>query len=110
MTFFLLLQGSEKANCLDLISSFSFGTLMHQLTLKSISFTSLFCRIMMLSSCGILWEMRRKNLRGKKTEPNIRKDCPIILNTSLNIRGEPVVNDRADADRFQQRYNVKVCS
>jgi len=36
--------------------------------------------------------------------------CPMLLNTSLNIRGEPVVNDRADADRFEKLYNVKVCS
>ncbi len=36
--------------------------------------------------------------------------CPMLLNTSLNIRGEPVVNDRADADRFEQLYSVKVCS
>ena len=36
--------------------------------------------------------------------------CPMLLNTSLNIRGEPMVNDRADADRFEQLYNVKVCS
>ena len=36
--------------------------------------------------------------------------CPMLLNTSLNIRGEPMVNDRADADRFEQMYNVKVCS
>ena len=36
--------------------------------------------------------------------------CPMLLNTSLNIRGEPVVNDRADADRFEQLYGVKVCS
>jgi carbamoyltransferase len=36
--------------------------------------------------------------------------CPMLLNTSLNIRGEPMVNDRADADRFQQLYSVKVCS
>ena len=36
--------------------------------------------------------------------------CPMLLNTSLNIRGEPMVNDRADADRFQQCYGVKVCS
>ena len=36
--------------------------------------------------------------------------CPILLNTSLNIRGEPMVNDRADADRFEQAYGVKVCS
>ena len=37
-------------------------------------------------------------------------DCPMLLNTSLNIKGEPMVNDRKDADRFEQRYNVKVCS
>ena len=37
-------------------------------------------------------------------------DCPMLLNTSLNIRGEPMVNDRSDADRFEQLYGVKVCS
>lgn len=36
--------------------------------------------------------------------------CPMLLNTSLNIRGEPMVNDRADADRFELLYNIKVCS
>ena len=36
--------------------------------------------------------------------------CPMLLNTSLNIRSEPMVNDRADADRFEQLYGVKVCS
>jgi carbamoyltransferase len=36
--------------------------------------------------------------------------CPMLLNTSLNIRGEPMVNDRADADRFELLYGVRVCS
>jgi carbamoyltransferase len=36
--------------------------------------------------------------------------CPMLLNTSLNIRGEPMVNDRADADRFEHLYGVRVCS
>jgi carbamoyltransferase len=36
--------------------------------------------------------------------------CPMLLNTSLNIRGEPMVNDRADADRFEKLYGVTVCS
>ena len=36
--------------------------------------------------------------------------CPILLNTSLNIRGEPMVNDRKDADRFEQLYGVRVYS
>lgn len=36
--------------------------------------------------------------------------CPMLLNTSLNIRGEPMVNDRTDADRFEDLYGVKVHS
>jgi len=36
--------------------------------------------------------------------------CPMLLNTSLNIRGEPMVNDRSDADRFESLYGVKVLS
>jgi carbamoyltransferase len=36
--------------------------------------------------------------------------CPMLLNTSLNVRGEPMVHDRADADRFENLYNVKVFS
>jgi carbamoyltransferase len=36
--------------------------------------------------------------------------CPMLLNTSLNIRGEPMVNDRADANRFEYEYGVKVFS
>ena len=35
-------------------------------------------------------------------------DCPMLLNTSLNIKGEPMVNDRADADRFEKKYKIKV--
>lgn len=33
---------------------------------------------------------------------------PMLLNTSLNIRGRPMVNDRHDADLFEQKYGVKV--
>jgi carbamoyltransferase len=40
----------------------------------------------------------------------VMTDCPMLLNTSLNIRGEPMVNDRFDADRFELRYGVKVVS
>jgi carbamoyltransferase len=36
--------------------------------------------------------------------------CPMLLNTSLNIRGEPMVNNRHDADRFENLYGVKVMS
>lgn len=36
--------------------------------------------------------------------------CPMLLNTSLNIRGEPMVNTREDAYRFEDIYQIKVCS
>ena len=36
--------------------------------------------------------------------------CPMLLNTSLNVKGQPMVNDRQDADRFQKIYNIKVLS
>jgi len=36
--------------------------------------------------------------------------CPMLLNTSLNVRGEPMVNDRDDADRFENLYGIKVLS
>ena len=34
--------------------------------------------------------------------------CPMLLNTSLNIKGQPMVNDIKDAQDFEHRYNVKV--
>jgi len=36
--------------------------------------------------------------------------CPMLLNTSLNVRGYPMVNTRRDADRFEQLYDIKVMS
>ena len=36
--------------------------------------------------------------------------CPMLLNTSLNIRGRPMVNDARDAARWQRRYGVRVFS
>ena len=34
--------------------------------------------------------------------------CPMVLNTSLNIKGQPIVNDERDASDFEDRYGVKV--
>ena len=36
--------------------------------------------------------------------------CPMLLNTSLNIKGKPMVNNKTDAKEFQEYYGVKVCS
>ena len=34
--------------------------------------------------------------------------CPMLLNTSLNIKGEPMVDTEEDAERWHNRYGVKV--
>jgi len=34
--------------------------------------------------------------------------CPMLLNTSLNIRGKPMVNNRSQADDFEREYGIKV--
>jgi carbamoyltransferase len=34
--------------------------------------------------------------------------CPMLVNTSLNIKGKPIVNDEQDAIDFSEHYGVKV--
>jgi carbamoyltransferase len=34
--------------------------------------------------------------------------CPMLLNTSLNIKGKPMVNDHADAKNFERQYKIRV--
>ena len=37
-----------------------------------------------------------------------RTGCPMLLNTSLNIKGEPLVNDIDDAKKFEKKHNIPV--
>ena len=34
--------------------------------------------------------------------------CPMLLNTSLNIKGQPICNDWSHGKEFERKYNVKV--
>jgi len=34
--------------------------------------------------------------------------CPMVLNTSLNIKGHPIVNTKQDGFQFSKKYDVKV--
>ena len=34
--------------------------------------------------------------------------CPMLLNTSLNIKGKPIVNNLTDAQEFATIYKIKV--
>ena len=42
------------------------------------------------------------------TEFHKKTGCPMLLNTSLNIKGQPIVNDEEDAKAFAKHYGVKV--
>ena len=39
-----------------------------------------------------------------------RTGCPMLLNTSLNIKGKPMVNDEKDCKDWEETYKVKVFS
>ena len=41
-------------------------------------------------------------------EWKLQTGCPMLLNTSLNIKGQPIVNDVEDGKAFAERYGVKV--
>ena len=54
---------------------------------------------------------------SKQDNPGFRKlleqwyaetGCPMLLNTSLNIKGKPIVNTTSDAKDFEKMYGVKV--
>jgi carbamoyltransferase len=38
----------------------------------------------------------------------VKTGCPMLLNTSLNIKGEPMVNDHADAKNWTAKYGLPV--
>jgi carbamoyltransferase len=39
-----------------------------------------------------------------------RTGCPMLLNTSLNIKGKPMVNTKEDAKEWERQYGVRVFS
>ena len=38
----------------------------------------------------------------------MRTGCPMLLNTSLNIKGQPLVHDEQDALEFERLHNIRV--
>ena len=50
----------------------------------------------------------RSGIRQLLEKWYVMTGCPMLLNTSLNVRGEPMVNDINDAHRFENKYGIRV--
>jgi carbamoyltransferase len=48
------------------------------------------------------------NLHAILTRFYQKSGCPMLLNTSLNVKGEPLINSWADAIRFQEATGIKI--
>ena len=53
-------------------------------------------------------ERQHPELYDLLTKWHAKTGCPMLLNTSLNIKGEPMVDTEQDAQRWHNRYGVKV--
>ena len=42
------------------------------------------------------------------TKWNDATGCPILLNTSLNIKGQPMINDKSQTKNWEDTYNIRV--
>ena len=51
--------------------------------------------------------VRSGNMRKILEEWYEQTGCPMLLNTSLNIKGKPIVNTWDDAENFMRKYGVK---
>jgi len=50
----------------------------------------------------------RSGIRQLLEKWYVMTNCPMLLNTSLNVRGEPIVNTVDDARRFETTYGIRV--
>ena len=49
------------------------------------------------------------DLHKLPTEFHKKTGCPMLLNTSLNIKGQPIVNDEEDAKALQTLWGKGTC-
>jgi len=66
------------------------------------------CHVDGSSRVQTLNEEQNPRIFAVLTEFYRRTGCPILLNTSLNIKGEPLVDSWEDAMQFQSKYNITI--
>ena len=60
------------------------------------------------SRCQVVKKDCQSILRQILEEYYERTGVPMLLNTSLNIKGQPMLNDEQDVKEWQSKYNVRI--
>jgi carbamoyltransferase len=60
------------------------------------------------SRCQVVKKDCQSILRQILEEYYERTGVPMLLNTSLNIKGQPMLNDEQDVEKWQSKYNVRI--
>jgi carbamoyltransferase len=100
---------SEHADVWFRIGRFDYGYMQYAVQTKLSSLMQAACHVDGTARVQVV-KPDGSNLRQILEAWYARTGSPMLINTSLNIRGQPMVNDRKDADLFQDTYNVKVIS
>jgi carbamoyltransferase len=66
------------------------------------------CHVDNTSRVQTVSEKENPGFYGLINEFYKKTGCPMLLNTSLNIKGQPIVNTEKHAREFEEHYNVKV--
>ena len=64
--------------------------------------------IVHLDGTSRLQEVTEEPQRTLLQEWKKETGCPMLLNTSLNVKGEPIVNTEEDARNFEKKTGVRV--
>ncbi|MBV9576795.1 MAG: hypothetical protein JO149_09250, partial [Gammaproteobacteria bacterium] len=66
------------------------------------------CHVDGSSRVQTLREEQNKSLYKLLTQFYIATGCPVLLNTSLNVKGEPLANTWQDIQRFAKLHNIQI--
>lgn len=66
------------------------------------------CHVDETSRIQMVYEKDNPMFHNLLTQYYNQTGCPMLLNTSLNVKGKPIVNDWKDAEEFAKTYGVEV--
>lgn len=98
---------SEFANEYFQLDNFDYSYMQYAVSAtKAIQYPSI-CHVDNTSRVQVV-KPDNSNVRVLLEEWYKKTGCPILLNTSLNVKGQPIVNDKQDAKNWQEKHAIKV--